>query len=134
MLVILLFGCMLAVMLMRVFLPLGQRTAGTERAVFALGLKERLLYQRTNIYAIGAVLVLTALTGLISVPIELVVFAAVLAILMIPVRYRLTDQGIGLNNVVFRRWDEFEDLDIGGRSVRLLGKEGAADFTVRALP
>ena len=79
-------------------------------------------------------MLLTALGGLSSPLVEMVVVLAVLAILCIPVRYRFTDEGIGLNNVVFRQWDEFQGLTTGPRGYVLLGDHGAANFTILVSP
>jgi Amt family ammonium transporter len=134
MIVVFLFAMMLGIMLMRVYLPYGQRAQGRDRRTTTLDFHERLLLQRKNVYAIGVVLLITALGGLSSPLIQAVVVMAVLAILCIPVRYRLTDDGIGLNNVVFRRWEEFQGLVAGPRSYVLLGDNGAANFTIQASP
>jgi hypothetical protein len=102
-----LFGSMLIVMLIRVLPPIGVRIEGKPVGRVTLGFRERVHLHRTNVYAIGAVLLLVSLTGGMPLLGELAVIAGVLAILAIPTRYVLTDEGIALNRTVFRRWTDF---------------------------
>jgi hypothetical protein len=44
-----------------------------------LSFRERLLYHRTNVYAIGAVLLLMTVAGKVSSPIEMVVIVGTFA-------------------------------------------------------
>ncbi|HZP58510.1 MAG TPA: hypothetical protein VFC53_13320 [Dehalococcoidia bacterium] len=104
---ILLLALMLSMTAMRVFMPIGAKVEGKPFAEIALTLRERLLLQRTNMYLVGAVILLGALTGMLTGPLETVAVLAMFAILTIPARYRFTSQGVALNNVVFRRWSEF---------------------------
>lgn len=131
--VLMLFGLMLIVMLMRVTLPFGAKAEGKVITQASLSLRERLLYQRVNIYAIGLVLALAAATGAVSGPIEMVVILAAFSILMLPVRYTLTSRGIAINNVVFRPWTDFHDINEQPRKLRLLANEGMRDFDMHLL-
>lgn len=130
---LLLFGSMLIIMLMRVAMPVGAPTTGKVVREVRLTLWERVLIQRTNLYAIGFVLVLAAVTGLVGGIWEMVVMGGVLAILTIPMRYRITTDGIAMNNVVFRSWGDFTGVDVKRRHIRLLPKEGQRPFDVRLL-
>ena len=58
-----LFGAMLIVMLMRVAAPLGVRIEGEPIGRISLGWSEQVRLQRTNVYAIGAVLLLASATN-----------------------------------------------------------------------
>ncbi|MEO8457577.1 MAG: ammonium transporter [Chloroflexota bacterium] len=120
MLVLALFGFMLILMLMRVGLFFGSKAEGRTVGEIQLSFKERLLYHRTNVYAIGAVLLLMTLAGKVSGPIEIVVIFATFAIITIPVKYVVTTEGIGLNNVLFRRWEEFRGMMVAKRHVSLV--------------
>ncbi len=131
--VLMLFGLMLIVMLMRVTLPFGANTEGKVIAQASLSFRERLLYQRINVYAIGLVLALAAVTGAVSGPIEMVVILATFSILMLPVRYTLTSRGIAINNVVFRPWTDFHDIDEQPRKLRLLAHQGMRNFDMYLL-
>src|SRR4051812_41572595 len=106
-----LFGAMLIVMLLRVALPIGVRVPGTPVGRISLTLTERVRLQRTNVYAIGAVLLLCAATQAIPLAVELFVVVGVFAILAIPARYTLTTEGIAFNRTVFRPWSEFEGFE-----------------------
>jgi Amt family ammonium transporter len=121
MLVLILFGFMLIFMLMRVALPFGAKAEGKKVKEISLSFRERLIYHRFNVYAIGAVLLLTSLAGEVSSPIEFVVIVATFAIVTaIPVRYVVTTEGIGLNNVVFRSWSDFRGMSLEKRHVALV--------------
>src|SRR5258708_12169483 len=117
MLVLILFGFMLIFMVMRVGLPIGSKVEGRKVGEIQLSFKERLIYHRTNVYAIGAVLLLMTLAGKVSSPIEMVVIVGTFAIITFPVRYIVTTEGIGLNNVLFRRWTEFRTMSLATRHV-----------------
>lgn len=114
-----LFGSMLIVMLIRVVPPVGARIEGKPVGRVTLGFRERVRLHRTNVYAIGAVLLLVSVTGGMPLLGELSVIATVLAILAIPTRYILTSEGIALNRTVFRRWTEFNGLRVSPSGLRL---------------
>jgi hypothetical protein len=109
---VLLFGSMLIVMLIRVVPPIGVRIEGKPVGRVTLGFRERVRLHRTNVYAIGAVLLLVSATGGMPLIGELGVIAAVLGILAIPTRYILTDRGIALNRTVFRPWTDFDGFRV----------------------
>jgi hypothetical protein len=125
---ILLFGSMLIVMLLRIAPPIGVRMDGEPIGKVTLGIRERVRLQRTNVYAIGAVLLAAAFAGDMPLIVELAVMVSVLAILAIPVRYVFTARGIALNRTVFRHWSEFRDLEVGGTGIRLVPVEGVRPF------
>src|SRR5215204_5640593 len=123
----------LLVMLSRVTGPVGQRVDGREEGVIMLGVRERVRYHRTGLYAFAVILLLLAATRLLSMPMQVLAVAACYAVLMVPIRYRFTSVGVAVNRVVFRRWDEFSGVDRGERSVTLVGTDGHAALTLRLL-
>lgn len=128
-----LLATMLIVMLMRIAMPFGAVRTGRPTAQVTLSFRERMLLQRTNVYAIGTVLLLLAATGQSSPVIELLTLFAVFALLSLRVRYTLTTDGIGLNNVVFRPWAEFQSVEETRRGLRLVPRDGAGAFTLHVL-
>ena len=126
----LLCGMMLIVTLMRVAVPVGQRVTGDLLGTVPLGYRERLRLQRTNIYLLGVALLLGTLGGWMRAPINLIVVLAAFVIVSIPVQYTLTTEGIARNRVVFRRWEEFARYDERRGSVLLVGRDGAANFSL----
>lgn len=130
---VILFGFMLIIMLMRVALPFGTKAEGGLVKEIRLSFWERLLFHRVSIYAIGLVLLITALSGLLSRPLELVVVLAVFAVLLVPVRYIMTTQGVGLNNVVFRPWADFTGVEATRRRLRLIARSGLRPFDLHLL-
>jgi hypothetical protein len=132
---LILFAAMLALMLMRVYLPLnGAKPVGRPVATIHLSLMERILMQRVNIYAIGLVLLLTTVTGVLSPRWEMPIVFIALGLLFIPVRYVITTQGIGVNNVVFRPWEELSSVSAERRRIRIEGREGTRPLILSLLP
>ncbi len=132
--VILIIGVMLITMLTRVFLPIGQKSEGTEIRKVNLSFRYRLLYHRTSIYLIGLVMVLGGLGGWLSFALQVVMIMGTFAISGIPIRYKFTAQGVGLNNVVVRSWSEFESAEIQGRFYCLRAAGKGRDFKMLVPP
>ncbi|HWO72970.1 MAG TPA: hypothetical protein VNN21_05375, partial [Dehalococcoidia bacterium] len=130
----LLFIAMLIITLMRVVLPRGARIHGHPLRTVALSFRERVLFQRVNLYAIGFVLLLTAATGLVSTGWELLVVVTASGILLLPVRLVLTTEGVATNNVVFRPWEEFLGFTAERRRIRLHARAGTRDLVLPLLP
>jgi hypothetical protein len=129
-----LFATMLVLMLMRVYVPLGARPEGKPLKTIGLSLRERSLMQRVNMYAIGLVLLLMALTGVLEPVIELAVVVLALLVLLIPVRCYVTTAGIAINNVLFRPWSDFSGYSVERRRLRLIGRDGVRSLNLSLLP
>jgi hypothetical protein len=124
-----LVGGMLCIMAARVSGPFGQRAQGAVLLEHRLSFRERLLFHRHSLYALGAVLLLGALTGAVSRSAELIgMLGAFAIVLSLPAVYRLTDRGVALNGTVFREWREFERVDQSRTGLRLAGKPGMGGF------
>ncbi len=126
--IVALLAVMLAIAAMRVFLPIGTRIPGRPLGEVTLSWRERLLLQRTNMYLFGAVVLLGAVSGALTGPLELVALLAAFAILTIPARYRFTSEGIALNNVVFRAWSDFSGFREERSALVLEAVEGQREF------
>jgi hypothetical protein len=133
MLLILLFAVMLLIMAMRVYLPIGTRPTGKVAKTLSLGLQERALMQRANIYSIAVVLLLMSVTGVLPATGEILVVLIALSILAVPVHYVFTAEGIGVNNVLFRAWQDFESFSVTQRKLVLHGRKGARDLHLHLL-
>jgi hypothetical protein len=125
---IFLFGAMLIVMLLRVAMPIGARITGEPIGRLTLSFSERVRLQRTNVYAIGAVLLVCVATSPVPLIVELLVIVAVFAILAIPARYVITTHGIAFNRVVFRPWSDFVGYSVDSTGIRLIPQSGAGAF------
>jgi Amt family ammonium transporter len=134
MIVWLLIGCTFIFMLMRVGLPFGIRSEGTSIADVPLTFREKLLLQRTNMYAVGAILILSAIGQWFPTTIEVVLILVAFAIINLPVRYHFTSAGIAYNNVLFRPWKEFEYVRIRGAKLTLVPREGFAAHKLYIMP
>lgn len=130
-----LVGTMLCVMAARVAGPFGQRRAGRVLFEYRLGARERLLLHRTSIYTLGLVLLAGALTGALPRTAEFLgVLGALSIVLGIPAVYVLTDEGVGLNGVVFRRWEEFDGVGETRGGLRITGRPTLGDFRIVCPP
>jgi len=132
---LMLFMAMLALMLMRVHLPVGgARYSGRPLTTVSLSFSERLHMQRVNTYAIGLVLLLTTVTGTLPSGLAIPIVLIATGILFIPVRCTITTEGVGINNVVFRPWNELSGFATERRRIRLIGREGTRPFMLPLLP
>jgi hypothetical protein len=129
-----LFGSMLIVMLVRVAAPVGVRIEGDPIGRISLGWSERVRLQRTNVYAIGAVLLLASVTSNLPLIGVIAVIVGVMAVLAIPARYVLTTRGVALNRTVFRPWTEFAGFEAGAKGIQLLPQAGVRGFRLIMSP
>ncbi len=128
--IFLLFSSMLMFMFMRVYLPFGAHASGKVQKIVSLNFRERMLLQRFNVYALGAVLILCLSTGVLPAAWQLPIVVLAFAALAMRVRYFVTGAGIGMNNVFFRPWDEFEGYRVEKRRVVLVATKGLRDVAV----
>src|SRR6266699_844497 len=124
MLVWLLIGCSLMLMLVRIGLPFGIKSEGVTVATVTLTYREKLLLHRTNIYELGVLLLLGAIGKWFSTPVEVALMLLALGIINLPVRYYFTTQGIACNNVLFRKWKEFEYARYHRAKLTLMPRKG----------
>jgi hypothetical protein len=133
-LVISLFGIMLLTMLTRVLLPFGQKPEGSVVLQVSLPFRQRLLYHRTSIYLIGTVMVLGGIGGWLSFAYQIIIVLAAFAIVGLKIRYIFTVEGVALNNVVFRRWDEFQEIKGDHRQLELSANKNLRPFKILLPP
>jgi hypothetical protein len=131
--IVMLLVAMLIIAVIRVHAPFGQQAEGKPLGRITLSLRERALLQRTNMYLIGAVILISVIGGFLGGPLELVAIIATAAVLTIPVRYTLTTQGVAMNNVVFRSWTEFTGYREERTGIVLLGGPGRRNFRMHVL-
>lgn len=131
--IVLLFGLMLGMMLMRVGLPIGAKVEGRTVREIALTFRERVLMQRKNVYAIGIVLLLTAAGGLMAPIAELLVIVATIIVLTLPVRLKVTTTGFAVNNVVYRPMEEFDAVETTKRGLRFVAVSGMRNLDIPLL-
>ena len=134
MVVWLLIGCTFMFMLLRTGLPFGVKAEGTAVSHVTLSFREKLLLQRTNMYAVGAILVLSAIGQWFPTTIELVMILAALCIVNLPGRYHFTSAGVAYNNVLFRPWKEFSYVRVRGAKLTLVPREGFAPLKFYLMP
>src|SRR2546421_1767315 len=129
----LLIGCSFILMLVRIGVPFGIKSEGRVVATVTLTYREKLLLHRTNLYALGALLVLRAIGQWFPTTVELRIILAALALVNLPVRYQFTTLGIACNNVLFRKWKEFEYARYRGAKLTLVPRNGFASLPLFVL-
>jgi hypothetical protein len=126
----LLLAGMLGLMGMRVYLPFGSQTRGKVVKTVRLNLLERTLLQRVNVYALGLVLLMLTVSGALPGGWQAPIVVLAFAVLALPVRIYVSNSGIGLNNVVYRPWTDFEGYRVEKRRVVLAGRRGLRDLAL----
>jgi len=108
--------------LWRAWLPVGVAVPGRLLLEVPMGWRERWRWHRRSFYALAALMLLGAIGGWLPPVLQgaMALFAA--AIFWIPIRYRLTTEGVAVNNVLFRRWEEFEGYRMEPWGIRLVGR------------
>jgi hypothetical protein len=86
--------------------------------------------QRANVYAIAALLILGGLGGWLPGGAQLLVVLSVVAVLLAPLQYTLTETGIALGRTSPRPWRDFTGCDRRGDRVVLDPAEGVAGMTI----
>lgn len=120
----------LAFMLFRVRPVAGGRVDGRLLRTISLNYRERAAMQRFNLCGLALILIPGAIGRWIAFPLELLAIVAANAILLVPVRYQITAQGIALNGSLFRRWNEFGSIQLGSQRMTLVGQPGNARFQI----
>src|ERR1700730_13559154 len=122
--------CFFILMFVRIGLPFGIQSEGRTLARIGLTFRERLLMHRTNMYALGVLLLLSAFGKWFSLPVEVALIFVSLAIVNLPMRYQFTTEGIACNNVIFRCWKEFEYVRVHGAHLTLVPRKGSASLNL----
>src|SRR5258708_34993665 len=104
MLVWLLIGCSFMLMLVRIGLPFGIKSEGSVVATVTLTYREKLLLHRTDLYALGALLVLGAIGKWFQTTVEHDIILVALAHIKLPVRDQFATASIASHNAHFRQW------------------------------
>lgn len=134
MLVWILIGCFFMLTFMRIGLPFGVKSAGRPFAQVSLTFRERFLTHRVNMYALGGLLLLSAIGGWFSTPVEIAIILLSLGIVNLPMRYTFTTEGIACNNVLYRPWKEFSYVSIQGSRLTLMPRSGFAPLRIFIRP
>ena len=121
----------LVIALGRVTAVRAARIEGVQVEVLSLSFADRIRFHRSFIYPTASLIVLGALVGCLTLPAEVVLMAAIFAIIQLPIRYRFTSQGVALGRVLFRPYAEFEGTVVESAGVRLSARAGMRDLVVQ---
>jgi Amt family ammonium transporter len=134
MLVWLLVGSFFVLMLLRKALPFGVKAQGKETASVSLTFGERMLMHRMDMYALAFLMLLSAIGQWFPLVVELLILMVALGIVNLPMRYHFTSSGFAYNNVVFRRWKEFDYIRVHGSHITLMPRNGFAPLKLIIKP
>jgi hypothetical protein len=120
----------IVLMVARVYQPWVDRPTSRILSTFKIPFRSRVRMQRFNAYAFVALLLLGAVGGWLSPAFEVLVTGLALVALNLPVRYTLTDEGIGLGRTSPRHWTEFSAVNLRPGRARLKGADDWRDMEV----
>jgi hypothetical protein len=95
-----------------------------------LPFRQRVRLQRANIYAISGLLILGVVGHWVSTLLLLIILLSITAILFIPARYLLTEDGLAMGRTPLRRWIEFRDVELRPGRVHLFGAGDWRDMDI----
>ena len=75
-----------------------------------MGWQARVQVHRSTLLALGFVLVFGTTTGWLPTSLAFMIGAFSLVMLLIPMRYTFTSQGVAIGEAMFRAWDEFTGI------------------------
>ena len=84
-----------------------------------LGFIPKLLVYRSSLLALLTGCVLTVLVGWLPLILAEIVAAVAVGILLIPMRYTLTTQGVAVGDGIFRSWSDFSGFKAGKTRLQL---------------
>jgi hypothetical protein len=99
-----------------------------------LGFLSRLLTYRSSLLALLTGCVLSILAGWLPLNLAAMIAAFALVILLAPVRYTLTTQGIAVGDGTFRPWSDFSGFKAGKFSLQLAGTSNFGRLTLFVKP
>jgi Amt family ammonium transporter len=120
----------LLIALARVHTWRGERIYGAIQRDLALTFMERFRYHRISVLALGAVIVINGVGGSPHPLASLMAVVAMYGIVAIPIHVRFTRDGLSVNRLFFRRWAEFDGLEVQPASIRLAGIPGLRPLTL----
>jgi hypothetical protein len=120
----------IVLMLARVYQPWVDRPRDAMIPAFKVPLRARIRIQRFNAYVFVGLMILAAIGGWLSAPFELFALALAMIVMLLPVRYTLTDEGVVLGRTAVRRWVEFSGMELKPGHVRLKGAGDWRDMEV----
>ncbi|GAB4580866.1 MAG: hypothetical protein Fur0022_36100 [Anaerolineales bacterium] len=84
-----------------------------------MGWWARVQVHRSTLWALGFVLVFGTVTGWLAASLAFMIGVFSLVMLLIPMRYTFTSQGVAVGEAMFRAWDEFTGIRLLHNRVEL---------------
>jgi hypothetical protein len=108
--------------------------SGRPLQTIPLGFLFRLLAYRSSLLALLTGCALSYLAGWLPLNLAAMVAAFALIILLVPMRYTLTTQGIAVGDGIFRPWSDFSGFKAGKSSLQLAGASNFGRLTLFVKP
>lgn len=124
------FGLILITMLVKARPFIRAQKPGQVMATVKLNIWQKMMVHRYSLYALGIVLVLGLLAGWLNGPMEWVIIVLTFAILLLPMQYTFTTQGIAVGDTIYRPWNEFSGYNIRGAQITLQHPAPLANLTL----
>ena len=99
-----------------------------------VGLLPKLAIYRSSLFALLTGCFLTVVLGWLSPNLALIIAAIALMVLLIPMQYTFTTQGIGVGDGLFRPWSDFSGFKAGKSSLQLLAPSTFRRLTLFVKP
>ena len=115
---------------LRVWIPWRPRTEGVVLRRLRMPFAARLARQAVALGLMVAVTLANLLTDRMPEWVPVVPLAALLVSLLVPARYTITDRGIGIGALTFRRWTEFSGLSVHHGRIRLKSINGIRPLSI----
>jgi hypothetical protein len=107
---------------------------GKPLQTISLGFLSRLLAYRSSLLALLSGCLLATLAGWLPLNLAAMIAAFALVILLIPMRYTLTSQGIAVGDGIFRSWSDFSGFKAGKSSLQLAAPSNFGRLTLFVKP
>jgi hypothetical protein len=98
---------------------LKQPIPGKTLETIRLGLLPKLVIHRSNLLALLTGCVFTILAGWLPLNIAAIVAVFALVVLLMPMQYTLTTQGVAVGQAIFRPWSDFSGFKASKSSLEL---------------
>src|SRR5512145_2957608 len=84
-----------------------------------MGLQARMQIHRSALVAIGFALIFGVSAGWMEPGMAFIIAAFCMAVVLLPMQYTFTSQGVALGEAIFRSWDEFSGVQFDAKQIKL---------------
>ena len=130
MLILLALAISILLAVLRVWAPWRPRTEGVVLRRLRMPFAARLVRQAGALGLMVVVTLVNLVTRQVPDWLPAIPLAILLGSLLIPARYTITDRGVGIGALTFRRWTEFSGLSVRHGRIRLKSISGIRPLSI----